>query len=279
MRPFGRPGRVWWYQISMRLEVTNLDNPFLLGLTFGALGTSINTVSLWLSSISYQYCYAAAENDSRLGPTWDRLYIYSQRRVTTSFVQTLENVTTQHWKISVYVSMEISVSFVHALQDITTNVHGALCVTFPGEFMCKWRMCHDRVARTLHRHYDDVIMSTIASQITSLTIVYSTIYSGADQSKHQSSASLAFVFSGEFPAQMASNAENVSIWWRHHEVGGEMYLWDSGAPCYVSFIHDYPFCQHGLTSILAWTRNQIHFKVWDEIIYIFPNFNGTTSEV
>ena len=24
-------------------------------------------------------------------------------------------------------------------------------------------------------------------------------------------------FTGEFPAQMASNAENVSIWWRHHE--------------------------------------------------------------
>ena len=37
-------------------------------------------------------------------------------------------------------------------------------------------------------------MSTIASQITSQTIVYSTIYSGADQSKHQSSASLAFVW-------------------------------------------------------------------------------------
>ena len=31
-------------------------------------------------------------------------------------------------------------------------------------------------------HYDDVIMGTIASQITSLTIVYSTVYSGADQS-------------------------------------------------------------------------------------------------
>ena len=37
-------------------------------------------------------------------------------------------------------------------------------------------------------------MSTIASEIISLTIVYSTIYSGADQSKHQSSASLAFVW-------------------------------------------------------------------------------------
>ena len=42
-------------------------------------------------------------------------------------------------------------------------------------------------------HYSDVTMGTIASQITSLTIVYSTVYSGADQRKHQSSASLAFV--------------------------------------------------------------------------------------
>ena len=37
-------------------------------------------------------------------------------------------------------------------------------------------------------------MTTMASQITSLTSVYSTVYSGADQSKHQSSASLAFVW-------------------------------------------------------------------------------------
>ena len=36
-------------------------------------------------------------------------------------------------------------------------------------------------------------MDAIASQITSLTIVYSTVYSDADQRKHQSSASLAFV--------------------------------------------------------------------------------------
>ena len=36
-------------------------------------------------------------------------------------------------------------------------------------------------------------MGPIASQITSLTIVYSTVYSDADQRKHQSSASLAFV--------------------------------------------------------------------------------------
>ena len=36
-------------------------------------------------------------------------------------------------------------------------------------------------------------MSAMASQITSLTIVYSTVYSGTDQRKHQNSASLVFV--------------------------------------------------------------------------------------
>ena len=61
----------------------------------------------------------------------------------------------------------------------------------------------------------------MASQITGLTIVYSTVYSGTDQRKHQSSASLAFVrgihrWPVNYPQKMASNAENVFIWWRHH---------------------------------------------------------------
>ena len=43
-------------------------------------------------------------------------------------------------------------------------------------------------------HYTDVIMTTMASQITSFTVVYSSVYSDADQRKHQSSASLAFVW-------------------------------------------------------------------------------------
>ena len=41
-------------------------------------------------------------------------------------------------------------------------------------------------------HYVDIIMSAMASQITSLIIVYSTVYSGAELRKHQSAASLAF---------------------------------------------------------------------------------------
>ena len=46
---------------------------------------------------------------------------------------------------------------------------------------------------SIEQHYDDVIMTAIASQITSLTIVYPVVYSDADQRKHLSSASLAFM--------------------------------------------------------------------------------------
>ena len=40
---------------------------------------------------------------------------------------------------------------------------------------------------------------------------------------------------GEFPAQMASNAENVSIWWRHHVLG----YWRTQVPCFVKLIKSY----------------------------------------
>ena len=42
-------------------------------------------------------------------------------------------------------------------------------------------------------HYGDVIMIAMASQITGVSSVYSTVCSGADQRSHQSSGSLAFV--------------------------------------------------------------------------------------
>ena len=72
-------------------------------------------------------------------------------------------------------------------------------------------------------HYSDIIMGTMVSQITSLTSVYSTVYSGTDQRKYQSIASLVFCAgdspgTGEFPAQKDSNAETVSNLWRHHGV-------------------------------------------------------------
>ena len=52
-----------------------------------------------------------------------------------------------------------------------------------GPIWCAWNT----------QHYSDVIMGAMASKITNLMIVYTAVYSGADQRKHQSSASLAFV--------------------------------------------------------------------------------------
>ena len=75
-------------------------------------------------------------------------------------------------------------------------------------------------------HYNDVIMRAMASQITSLTIVYSTVYSRR-RSKKTSKLRVTGLCDGnspvtcEFPAQMASNAENVSIWWRRHGTASE----------------------------------------------------------
>ena len=63
--------------------------------------------------------------------------------------------------------------------------------------LCKWPrntgISTKALCTLLVLHYCDVIMGAMASQITSLAIVYSTVYSGADHRKHQSSVSLAFV--------------------------------------------------------------------------------------
>ena len=55
-------------------------------------------------------------------------------------------------------------------------------------------------------------MGAMAAQITGVSIVYSTVCSGADHRKHQSFAPLSFVRG----IHRVSNAESVSILWRHH---------------------------------------------------------------
>ena len=64
--------------------------------------------------------------------------------------------------------------------------------------------------RCYHAHYDVTIMNSCVF-----------VYSDADQRKHQTPRVTGLCAgnspgTGEFPGQMASNAENVSIWWRHH---------------------------------------------------------------
>ena len=75
-------------------------------------------------------------------------------------------------------------TFLFRCSKFTNVTEAVVLYTFWWGFLrwIHWRM-----------HYNDAIMNTMACQITSLTIVYSTVYSGADQRKHQSSASLAFV--------------------------------------------------------------------------------------
>ena len=58
----------------------------------------------------------------------------------------------------------------------------------------KVKLTEKNTSNFINNHYNDIIMGAMASQITSLAIVYSTVYAGADQRKHQSSASLAFVW-------------------------------------------------------------------------------------
>ena len=70
-------------------------------------------------------------------------------------------------------------------------------------------------------HCSDVIMGAMASQITSLMIAYSTVYSGANQRKHQGSASLVFVWGNHRSPVNSTHKwpvtrKNVSIWWHHH---------------------------------------------------------------
>ena len=65
--------------------------------------------------------------------------------------------------------------------------------------MCQQSKCRGisidlvRHSEKCHLHYNYVIMRAMASQITSLTIVYSTVYLGTYQRIHQSTAPLAFV--------------------------------------------------------------------------------------
>ena len=69
-----------------------------------------------------------------------------------------------------------------------TYAHSLCFFVFPYGFAPVKLACY-----LLALHYCDVIMGAMTSQIISPTSIYSIVYSGADQRKHQSSLSLAFV--------------------------------------------------------------------------------------
>ena len=97
-------------------------------------------------------------------------------------------------------------------------------------------------------YYGDVIMSAVASQLFIHRLL-------VDQRIHQSSASLAFG-RGIHRSQRASNAENVSIWWRHHitlKVVILFYMYH----CWTKLALLLTLVQNPVISLLAWATLKI----------------------
>ena len=119
-------------------------------------------------------------------------------------------------------------------------------------------------------------MITMASQITSLTMVNWIVYSGADLRKHQSSAHWPlwgdFTCDREFSAQRASNAENVSIRWRHHDLWSVCYRCMQQINNYPSFLHSCCItmsCNNMKTCRTSSSRDSYAFRTfcicWNEV--------------
>ena len=142
---------------------------------------------------------------------------------------------------------------------------------------------------TRKSHYCDVIMGAMVSQITRLTIVYATVYSDADQRKHQSSASLSFVreITGDrwirrtngqkrgkgFHSMTSSRfcvSPSISSQGEYHC----MVMVFVVTVCNTNILYG-----HFLCWLWAWINDYMPSKVWDEITYPFPNFNCATVEL
>ena len=88
----------------------------------------------------------------------------------------------------------------------------------------RWCIFKRLVIRVLPFHYNNVRMGAIVSQITSLTNCWLNPLFRC-RSKKTSKLRVTGLcagnspVTGEFPVQMASNAENFSTWWRHHVSG------------------------------------------------------------
>ena len=97
--------------------------------------------------------------------------------------------TTEHILSSGEITTNLSWLSHHQQKWISLRINRSAAVGFRSVLRLMVAWCF----KVIPTHYNDVIMGAMASQITSLTIIYSSIYSDADERKHQSSVSLAFV--------------------------------------------------------------------------------------
>ena len=138
--------------------------------------TNMNSVPLGVNEIqSEAYIVFLYKRIGWLHPASIRLLIIM-------LMNHLLNVMVRYWMILITI-ISIQLVLVFNLK------YQMMYVVIPKHFLKMSR----QLLEIFPYHYNDIILGAIASQITSLTIVYSTVYSDADHRKHQSPASLAFV--------------------------------------------------------------------------------------
>ena len=143
---------------------------------------------------------------------------------------------------------------------ITANFHRIVCFAMQRNWTTTYLAAHAGNLNVINLKlivlccYSDVIMGKIASQIISLIIVYSTVYFG-HRSKKTSKLRVTGLWvgnspwTGEFPAQMARNAEDVSIWWRHHDEYAHSALFDT-----------YKYCWYTAVKLLTFANIKLYVK-------------------
>ena len=113
------------------------------------------------------------------------------------------------------ITKHYSVWYFHLFQSYEWYIFAFVCSRRQ-----RWEQQLNRMA-VFWGHYNDVIMTETVSQITGVWIVYPNVRSDADQRRHQSSASLAFVrgihrWPVNSPHKGQVTRKNVAVWWRHH---------------------------------------------------------------
>ena len=158
--------------------------------TFWETSLQSNAETFWETSLQSKPKHCKP----RISPVWVSLRV----EIQSEFYR-------RHLQYSVHYRITLERAMARLIQDYITLQH--------------LHSANVRLYFFIILHYIDVIMTTMASQITSLTVAYSIVYSSADQRKHQSSASLAFVqeIHRDRWIPRTKGQENVSIWWRHHE--------------------------------------------------------------
>ena len=118
---------------------------------------------------------------------YDARYINHQRITVSGSVKKYSRI---HFFVSILlVAANYDTNTLYWYHSIDLTTPREICTQFALCSVWMWLVSNWCV------HYNDVIMGAVASQITSITIFYSTVDSDADQRKHQSSASLSFISS------------------------------------------------------------------------------------